>query len=73
LVIQVSEQGVRCGQTHGRAKFTDREIELMRQLGAEGKSSYWIAEKFGATAGYVRKVLRYAIRATTVGSIPSGA
>lgn len=34
------------GEQHPRAKLSDHEVELMRELRAQGKSYRWLAAKF---------------------------
>jgi Mor family transcriptional regulator len=66
LVVKLSERGLRVGESHGRAKLTDRDVELMRQLHEEGMSCYALAKKFGCSHGYAKKVARrFTRRATT--------
>lgn len=53
----------RSGERHPRARHTDRDVELMRQLHERGWGVAEIARKFDASKGYVSKVVHYAIRA----------
>ena len=54
----------KCGESHGKAKFTNGEVELMRKLHEEdGMTIKELAEKFEATKGYISKVCQYKIRA----------
>ncbi len=42
----VNEHGRRIGKSHSRARLTDREIDLIRELHEKGLSYGQIAEKF---------------------------
>lgn len=44
--VQVNEHGRRIGESHPRAKLTDHEIDLIRELAEEGMSYAEIAAKF---------------------------
>lgn len=57
-----NENGYRIGDSHHNARLTDHEIELMRQLRAEGMKVRELARKFGVSKGYVSKVVAYLIR-----------
>lgn len=66
--VQVNEQGRRIGETHPRAKFTDHEIDLIRELAEEGMTYREICAKFEIpqTEGgreYVGKIVRCEKRA----------
>ncbi len=54
--------GVLQGQTHWRAKLTDREIELIRQLHEDGMSVTEIAIKFDISKSHVSRITRYLSR-----------
>lgn len=58
-------KGYRIGGTHHRAKLTDQEVELARQM-HEADGSCWtptaLAGKFEVTGGYMSKLLRYKSR-----------
>lgn len=45
-LIGVDERGVRVGETHHRAKLSDADIDLIRDLAEAGLSYRQIAEKF---------------------------
>ena len=63
----VDDHGNRVGEDHPRAKLTDHEVELIRQLHEEGGLSLReIAEKFEVTKGTVHDIVNYRRRATTV-------
>ena len=57
-----NSNGYRIGDSHHNARLTDHEIELMRQLRAEGMKVRELARKFGVSKGYVSKVVAYLIR-----------
>lgn len=65
VYVKVNDRGNRVGDSHGRAKFSDHEVDMMRQLHEGGMSCRDIARKFEANDGYVSRVLRYQYRATT--------
>lgn len=44
--VVVNERGRRIGESHPRARLTDHEIDLIRELAEEGMSYTKIAEKF---------------------------
>lgn len=56
----------RIGESHPRAKFTDGEIELMRQLHDDGLTLRAIAEKFECSFSYVGEVCRHMARNLTI-------
>lgn len=73
--VLVNEKGRRIGETHPRAKLTDHEIDLIRDLAEDtvdpdtgavvlrGLSMEQIAAKFEVTKGYVSKVVNCQLRA----------
>lgn len=69
--VPVDEHGRRIGEGHPRAKLTDEEVELIRQL-AEGDARYppmsyrVIAEKFEIGVATVYDIVHYRRRASTV-------
>ncbi len=50
------------GQMHWRAKLTDREVELMRQLHEDGMRVTEIAVKFDISKSHVSRITRYLSR-----------
>ncbi len=64
--IQIGEYGKRVGETHGRAKLNDHEIELIRQLKEQGMPATEIAEKMEVSKRYVYKLVNYERRASVV-------
>lgn len=58
--IGVNGRGNRVGETHHRAKLTDHEINLMRDLWEEGEiTTPELAEKFDVSPAYAWYVTRY--------------
>lgn len=51
--VAVNERGRRIGEDHQRAKLTNHDVELMRELRAAGWSLRKIAAKFDVTYGTV--------------------
>lgn len=45
-LVGYNSRGVRCGETHHRAKFSDADVELILYLFAEGLTFTAIAAKF---------------------------
>jgi hypothetical protein len=70
IMVQVDERGYRIGEGHPSAKFSDAEIELMRQL-AEGEEGVLpltfaeIARKFETSKGAVHDIVNFRRRAST--------
>ena len=68
-IVGVDENGNRVGEDHPRAKLTDHEVELIRELyetRAEwGGSARKIAEKFEVSKSTVVMIANYQRRATT--------
>ncbi len=65
VLVKVNELGKRIGDSHGRAVFTDHEVELMRQLREGGMKLKEIAEKFETTKGHVSRICNYTRRGCT--------
>lgn len=61
----VNENGHVIGQSHGRAKFTDAEVEMMRQLREEGMKLREIAGIFECALVTVHSICKYKRRAQT--------
>jgi hypothetical protein len=66
LIIKLSDRGLRIGESHGRAKLTDRDVELLRQLRDQGWSLTHLAEKFDLSRRHVLRICSHRQRATTV-------
>ncbi len=65
-MVQIGEYGRRVGESHGRAKLSDHEIDLVRQLREDGMPAAEIAEKFEVGKRYVYKVVNFERRASIV-------
>ena len=65
-LVQIGEYGKRVGETHGRAKLSDHEIDLVRQLKEEGMPAAEIASKMEISKRYVYKVVNFERRASIV-------
>lgn len=65
-LIQIGEYGKRVGETHGRAKLGDHEIDLVHQLKEEGMSSTEIADKMEISRRYVYNLANFERRASIV-------
>ncbi len=65
-LVHIGEYGKRVGETHGRAKLSDHEIDLVRQLKEEGMPAAEIAEKFEVSKRYVYKLANFERRASIV-------
>jgi len=66
MLIKFGKHGDRVGDSNPRAKYSDAEVEVMRQLREEGMPVREIAEKFECTKGYVSKVCNYQIRISLI-------
>lgn len=58
LCVGVSESGYRCGETHHRAKLSDHDIDLIRDLHEEGLGYRRIAAKFEISPSAVRHIVK---------------
>lgn len=56
--VVVNEQGRRIGESHPRARLTEHEIALIRELAEEGVSYKQIAKKFEGAVKVKRVVLQ---------------
>lgn len=56
-LVSINEKGRRIGESHPRARLTDREIELVFALRAEGWGYKRIAHKMEMSVRHVRDVL----------------
>jgi len=57
LTITLGKNGRRCGESHGRAKLADHEIELIHTLAAGGMGNPEIARKFDITREHVWRIV----------------
>lgn len=65
-LIGVNENGLRVGETHHRAKLSDHDIDLIRELHEEGLGYRRIAEKFEVSWLTVRDIVKCRRRGQTV-------
>lgn len=52
-----NEKGRRIGESHANARYSDREVELMRDLYEEGVSTREIAKRFEAPLSTIRAIV----------------
>lgn len=64
-LVAINDRGRVIGEDHQRARFSDREIDLMRTLYERGAGPSEIARAFDTTKRYVMKVVNYEVRAQT--------
>jgi transposase-like protein len=64
-VLEFNQLGTRIGETHPAAKFSDREVQHIRDLRREGVSTREIARRMKCSRGYVFRVIRGTTRAQT--------
>lgn len=62
LPVKRNANGYRIGDSHQHSRYSDHEIELVRQLRANGMRPKLIAAKTGMSKGYVSKILRHLAR-----------
>lgn len=66
-VVAVNECGQRIGESHHRAKLTDHDVDLVRELHEDHGITYaQLAEKFGVSRSVIREICRYRIRSQIV-------
>lgn len=66
ITVGVNEKGLRVGEDHQRAKLTDHDVELMRQLHEEDGIGYKrLAKMFDVSREQARAICRYQARAQT--------
>lgn len=58
-IVRLNENHRRIGEDHPRAKLSDRDCELIRQLAAEGMPYRLIARKFDIHRRTVIKIVQY--------------
>ena len=59
MAVKRNANGYRIGETHHKARYTDHEIELVRQLRIDGWKIVEISSKMGMSKGYVSFVVRH--------------
>lgn len=57
ICITLGKKGRRCGESHGRAKLTDHDVDLAHSLAQSGMTAPQIARKLGVTRGHIWRVL----------------
>lgn len=62
-VVAVNERGIRLGEDHQRAKLTNAEVDLIRELHEDGMSYAMLAAKFGVSKSSIADICRYRRRA----------
>ena len=63
-LVGLSELHKRCGETHPRARLTDHDVDLIRELHEEHGLSYSVlAEKFDSSKSAIADICRYRRRA----------
>lgn len=58
-VVAVNDRGLRIGEDHQRAKLTNFEVDLIRQLHADGVSYRTLAEKFEVSKRTIAAICRF--------------
>jgi transposase len=58
-LVKVNERGLRIGEDHQHATHTDAEIELARQLHADGMSYKHLADKFEVSKSTIAGWIKY--------------
>lgn len=64
-LIPVDEYGNGIGEHHARARYTDREIELVLELWRDGMTKTEIAKKMEMPKSTVWAICTYRLRSTT--------
>ncbi len=63
-LVGLSELHKRCGETHPRARLTDHDVDLIRELHEYHGLSYSVlAEKFDSSKSAIADICRYRRRA----------
>ena len=65
--IGINERGLRIGEDHQNAKLTDAEVDMVRELHAEGLSYKTLALKFDVSKSLIRYIVQYKRR----GQVPA--
>ena len=66
VIVGLNEHGKRVGESHHRAKLTDHEIDLIRDLYEDGMSVSEIARKFEIQKSHCWDICHYVVRCQTV-------
>ncbi len=67
-IVSVNDAGMVIGQDHHRARFTDHDIDLIRELRADGMKLSDIADKFETSKGRVHDICAARSRGQTATS-----
>lgn len=65
-LVGVNEKNQPVGEDHPRATLTNGEVELIRELHAEGMSYSMLGEKFGVPKSTLSDICTYRRRPVTV-------
>lgn len=57
-LVGLNEKGSRVGETHHRAKLTDHDVDLIRDLRDEGLTYQEIADKFEVSKSTIRDIVK---------------
>lgn len=63
--IAVNDRGQPVGEDHPGTRLTDHEVELIRELHAQGMSYNRLAEKFDAAKSTIQAICQFKRRAAT--------
>jgi len=66
LIVTLNDAGRRIGQDHPKAKLTDHEVEMIRQLHDEGWGYRRLARVFEVSRTCIAELCRYENRAQIV-------
>lgn len=58
-VVAINDRGLRIGEDHQRAKLTNFEVELIRQMHRQGLSYRTLAEKFEVSKRTIAAICRF--------------
>jgi len=62
-IVGINERGIKVGQDHHRAKYSDRTVELVRRLKDQGMTYLQIAAKMEMPYWTVSRICRHERRA----------
>jgi hypothetical protein len=68
-ITKMSEDGKLVGDSHPNARYSDHEVELMRQLREGGMKIVDIARRFGCSRAQAGKVVNYTARRSVAARI----
>lgn len=64
--VAVNERGLRIGEDHQNARFTNRDVDLVREIHEDHGFSYgYIADWFAMSKAQIAKICQYNRRAQT--------